>query len=107
MQTLVQVLCRKGPSLRDRIVNDSRISNFKLAVRWEKKPGRKRGWAKIRGTEGQYGAINIEWDGRTKTLICRVITKGFGKPHSIIGDFVDYLLARFRRTIRIINILES
>jgi hypothetical protein len=51
------------------------------------------------------GAVNIEWDADTKVLICRVVTRGRGKPNLIIGDFIDYLLKRFSRRIEAINII--
>jgi hypothetical protein len=38
-------------------------------------------------------------------LLCRVVTRGSGKPNLIIGDFVDYLLRRFARRIEAINII--
>jgi hypothetical protein len=37
--------------------------------------------------------------------LCRVITRGKGRPNLIIGDFVDFLLHHFRRRIRAINII--
>jgi hypothetical protein len=49
--------------------------------------------------------VNIEWDADTKVLICRVVTRGRGKPNLIIGDFIDYLLKRFSRRIEAINII--
>ena len=43
--------------------------------------------------------INLEWHGRSGTLICRVVTKFGNKPNSIVGDFIDYLLARHQGRI--------
>jgi len=107
MQTLVQVICSKGQtSLRDSIVSDSRLSKHELVVEKQHKPGRKHGWAKIKGTlPGRRGALNIEWDANTRILLCRVVNRGAGRPNLIIGDFVDYLFARFRRKIEAVNII--
>ena len=41
-----------------------------------------------------------------RTLICRVVTKLGNKPNSIIGDFVDYLLARHQSRILAIHIMR-
>jgi hypothetical protein len=48
----------------------------------------------------------MEWHGRSRTLICRVVTKLGNKPNSIIGDFVDYLLARHQSRILAIHIMR-
>ena len=49
----------------------------------------------------------MEWPQVTKMLICRVVTKGSGRPNLIIGDFVDYLLACHRTKIVIISIFPK
>lgn len=106
MQVLVQVICRRGPSLRDAIAHDPRIEKHLLTVVSSKRQTRPHGWAKVRSTEpDRRGAVNIEWDADTKVLICRVVTRGPGKPNLIIGDFIDYLLHRFSRRIQAINII--
>ncbi len=106
MQTLVQVFSSHRRSLRDLIVNDRRLTKFQLAVVTEKKPGRPHGWAKLHSTDQEgFGAINLEWHQATKMLICRVITKGSGRPNIIIGDFIDYLLACHRTKIGTITII--
>jgi hypothetical protein len=106
MQTLVQVVCTRGPSLRELIVKNPRIARYNLSVAWQKQPGRPRGWAKIHSTDPKRrGAMNLVWDANTNILICRVITKGKNRPNLIIGDFVEYLLGRFKRRIEAINIL--
>jgi hypothetical protein len=38
MQTLVQVVCQRGRSLRDSIVNDDKIAQFGLAVHKKLQP---------------------------------------------------------------------
>jgi hypothetical protein len=106
MQTLVQVVCTRGPSLREAIVKHRRIDKYKLQVTWQKQPGRTHGWAKIHSTEPvSRGAMNVQWDSNTNILLCRVVTKGRNRPNLIIGDFVDYLLGRFKRRIEAINII--
>ena len=106
MQTLVQVICSKGKSLRDSIVNDPKLSAFGLAVSKKQQPGRPHGWAKVHSTEaGRRGALNLEWDGDTSILLCRVINRGAGRPNLIVGDFVDYILQRFRRRIEAVTII--
>lgn len=55
--------------------------------------------------EDRRGSINVQWNAATKVLSCRVVNKGSGKPNLIIGDFVDYLLQRHRRRIKLITLL--
>lgn len=106
MQTLVQVVCTKGKSLRDAITNDPKLSNFGLANHKKHQPGRQHGWAKIHSTAaGRRGAMNIEWDADTGILICRVVNRGAGRPNRVLGDFVDYLFKRHRRRIEAVNII--
>ena len=106
MQTLVQVVCSKGKSLRDTIVNDSKLADFGLETKKQRQPGRQHGWAKIRSTEAdRQGALNIEWDASTSILLCRVVNRGAGRPNRVLGDFVDYLFHRFRRRIEAVNII--
>ncbi|HYL35635.1 MAG TPA: hypothetical protein VEV17_06970 [Bryobacteraceae bacterium] len=108
MQTVVQVVCTRGLSLRDAIANDPRLEKHGLAVIQEKKPGRFPGWTKVRTTESESGgAMNIQWDGATNILTCRVINRGSGRPNLIIGDFVDYLLSCHRRRIRLVTVLPG
>lgn len=104
MQTLVQVVCTRGPSLREAIGNDRNLKKFGLVLTEHHRHGRPHGWAKVHSI-GRRGAINIEWDGDTNILLCRVITRGTSKPNLIIGDFVDYLLRRFQKRIEAINII--
>ena len=106
MQVLVQVVCKRGPSMRDAVANSPQLKNHNLQVIEKKRPGRSRGWTKVRSTEPRrHGAINVEWDADTNILVSRVITKGRGKPNLIIGDFVDFLLRRFSSRIQAINII--
>lgn len=105
MQTFIQVMCRRGRSLRVGIADDPRLSRFHLEVMREQTPGRRPGWMKLRSTDPQTrGAINVEWDPPVHILNCRIVTKGRGKPNAIAGDFVKYLLARHWRRIEHIDI---
>ncbi len=108
MQTLVQAICTPGPSVRDAIANDAKLSDHHFEIVLERKIGRSPGWTKLRSrAEGRRGSINIQWNAATKVLSCRVVNKGAGKPHLIIGDFVEYLLQRCRRRIRLIMVLPG
>ena len=107
MQTIVQVICSNGGSLRDSIVNDAKLSDFGLAVRGKLKQGRPQGWAKIYSVQSsRRGALNIEWNPDTRILLCRVVNRGGGRPDLVLGDFVSYLFHRYRRRIRVINIIN-
>lgn len=103
MQTLIQVHSVGSTSLRDRIVNDPKLENFGLVVRERKRQGRRNGWAKLHKV-GSTGAINIQWHGAQRTLLCRVVTRG-GKPADIASAFIRFLLARLGRPIASIHIL--
>ena len=108
MQTVVQVVCSRGRSMRDAIANDRRLGKHGLEMVQEKKPGRSPGWAKVKTTEGDgSGSMNVQWDGSTNILTCRVLNRGSGRPNLIIGYFVDYLLARFRRRIKLVSVLPG
>ena len=104
MQTVIQVITTGRGSLREKIMTDSRLGKFVGVPTEHQRPGRPHGWAKIH-SEAAHGAINLEWHGRSGTLICRVVTKFGNKPNSIIGDFIDYLLARHQRRIIAIHIM--
>ena len=106
MQILVQVVCTRGPSLRDAIAKDGRLDRHLLRVSEQKRSGRSHGWTKVHSTEpGRRGAINLAWDANTNLLLARVITRGPGKPSLIIGDFVHFLMSRYRKRIQAINII--
>ena len=108
MQTLVQVICTPGPSLRDAIANDPKLDARDFEILLERKAGRFPGWTKLRSrAEGRRGSINLQWNATTKVLSCRVVNKGSGKPNLIIGDFVDYLMQRHRRRIKMITVFPS
>ena len=104
-QTLIQVLAKRGPSLREMIIRDKKLGDFALKVSEQKRSSRSRGWSKLHSTNGADGAVNIEWDGDTRILLCRVVTKGPGKPAVIVGDLVRYLLSRYSRKIESIGVI--
>ena len=89
--------------MREAIASDPRFSDFNLQI-YFKDPERPFGWAKIHSTENKRGAINVTWNGSTRVLECRVITKLGNKPNTIIGDFLNYLLKRHFKKIKVINI---
>ena len=106
MQIVFQVLYSGNHSLRDKIVKDTKLVDFKLKVSKYKKKDRSPGWAKLDSIEqGKCGVINMEWHSSSKMLLCRAITKGSGKPNHIISSFVNYLLSRYIKRIKLINIL--
>lgn len=94
MQILVQALCTKGKSLREAIASDTRLDGHQLQVTRQMQPGRAPGWMKLHATDMTRGALNIEWDTQSAVLSARVITRGSRKPSPIVGDFINYLLAR-------------
>lgn len=106
MPILVQVVCTRGQSMRVAVAKHARLEEHDLKVTEQKRQGRSRGWTKVRSTiPGRHGAINLEWDADTGVLVSRVVTRGKGKPNHIIGDFVDFLLRRFRSRVQTINII--
>jgi hypothetical protein len=108
MQTLVQVVCTSGRSLRDAIVNDRWLERFRLRVLKKKQPGRPRGWAKLHSTEPEgQGAVNVEWDADAYILLCRVVNRGKGRPNLIVGDLTNYLLRKHRSRIIAINVIPG
>jgi hypothetical protein len=108
MQSIIQVTCYHGGSLREAVANDKRLKNYRLAVIRQKTSGRNPGWAKLHSTDPQIpGAINLEWDPATKTLLARIVTKGRNTADRIIGDFIAYLMRCQRRKIRTIVLLPA
>ncbi len=103
MQTVIQVLSDGSTSLRDRIVRHRKLGEAGLYVVAHKKVGRSHGWAKLK-MDGSHGALNVEWHAASRTLICRVVTRG-GDPDKISSAFVGFLLKRMSRQIRSIVIL--
>jgi len=108
MQTIIQVSCYESRSLRERIVNDKHLADYGLEVSQQRTSGRNPGWAKVHSSDHKAaGAINLEWNGATRTLMARVITRGSSKPDQITGRFVGYLMKRHRSRVRSILILPA
>ncbi|MDQ6827262.1 MAG: hypothetical protein M3081_00165 [Gemmatimonadota bacterium] len=103
MQILVYALCSRGESLREAIANDSSLGKYGLEVVREKQPGRSPGWMKLRGADSTRGALNIEWDPQSAVLNARVVTRGSRRPSPIVGDFLNYLLARHRTRVQAVT----
>ncbi|MGH8093581.1 MAG: hypothetical protein ACREIF_08920 [Chthoniobacterales bacterium] len=103
MQTVIQVISAKPRSLRDKIVNDKKLARFGLVVAEQKRQARAPGWAKLH-MPGQRGAINIQWHGASRTLICRIVTRS-GKPDAIAGAFTSYLLSRLSQQIQLVQVI--
>ena len=107
MQTVIQVIATGAGSLRNKIMSDPQLEKkFDVIKVWHKQPSRPPWLGEIHSTRDVRGAINLEWHARSRTLICRVVTKLGNKPNSIIGDFVDYLLARHQSRILAIHIMR-
>lgn len=108
MQSVIEITCYRGGSLREALTNDRRLEKYNLAVSRQKTSGRNPGWAKLHSTDPEIaGAINLEWDPSTKTLMARVVTKGSNSPDRITGDFIAYLIRCQRRRIRSILLLPG
>jgi len=103
MQILVQVLCTKGPSVRQRIADDGRIDDFGFQVTKEAQPGRAPGWLKLHATDTTRGALNVEWDAQAAILSARVVTRASRTPSPIVGDFINYLLQRHSARVQSIT----
>ena len=106
MQTVIQVVTTGRGSLRNKIMSDPQLKKFELNPSEHQRPGRPHGWAKIHSAREAHGVINLEWHSRTGVLICRVVTKLGHKPNLIIGDFINYLLARQQSRILAIHIMR-
>lgn len=105
MQTIIVAHCSPGQSLRELIAKDSRLERHALEVVREQQAGRSPGWLKLRSTNRERrGAINVRWDRHAVLLQCRIVSRGGGRPNLVLGDFLDYLIARFPRRIRFITI---
>ena len=108
MQSVIQVVCYRGGSLREAVANDKRLEKYNLTVLRQKRSGRNPGWAKLRSSEPDVpGAMNLEWDPATKTLMARIVTKGKNTADRITGDFIAYLMRCQRRRIRSILVLPG
>jgi hypothetical protein len=105
MQVVVQVMCKKGPSLRDAINKSSKLADYGLHVTQQKRNDRSNGWSKLSSTTpGVAGAVNVSWDSAAQMLLGRVITRT-GKPDVIIGCYVAYLLANHFSRIQSVSVI--
>jgi hypothetical protein len=105
---LIQVVSTRGRSLRDAIRTHPKLDGHNLRITEHRRHGRANGWSKVHSTQpDRRGAINLEWDADTGILLCRVITRGRGRPNLIIGDFMDFLLGRFTKRIQAINVIPN
>ena len=103
MQVVVSAICTAGRSLRQAIGEDARLDDFQLLLDKKQRPGRDPGWLKLRSSDQRRGAINVVWDSSANMLTARVITRGSSKPSAIVGDFVNYLLARHGKRVKAIT----
>jgi hypothetical protein len=106
MQTIVQVICTPGRSVRDAIARHPRIGAHGLVVSAQKNPERPHGWTKLHSSRpGVRGAINVQWNADAGILLARVITRAGNVPGPIVADFVDFLMTRLARRIECINVI--
>lgn len=106
MQTVIDVYCTRGRSLREAIASDKYLEKYGLSMVRAHQPGRAPGWAKLRGDKpDRQGSVNIDWDANANILRCRVVNRGRGRPNLIVGDLVEYLMARHRRRIVVMLIV--
>lgn len=108
MQTVIQVTCYRAGSLREAVANDRRLEKYNLEVLRQKRTGRNPGWTKLHSSNPDIpGAINLEWDPATKTLMARVVTRAGNTAERITGDFLAYLMRCQRKRIRSILVLPA
>ena len=104
MQIQCQVLMRSGGSLRAAIVNDLKKAKAPpLAVEQSKNMSRPKGWAKLTSPD-LPGVINMEWIPSQRMLMVRAIAEKGNIPHALLGVFVEYVLRRYKKRIKAINI---
>src|SRR5437870_8482261 len=102
MQTVIQVIATGRGSLRSQITRDPQLEKkFGFIKAWSKQPGPTHGWEKIHSARDLHGAINLEWHGRSNTLICRVVTKLGNKPNSIIFFFKQKTAYEIRQDVAV------
>jgi hypothetical protein len=105
MQIVIQVMCKGSKSLRDAVVNDPSLKDYRLYCSEKKNPRRPSGWAKLKSIGNEPGVINVEWSNTSQTLTARAGAKSLNRPYKIAGNFITYLLAKHSR--RIVTILIS
>ena len=60
MQTVLQVACSNGKSLRDAIAGDTKLAEHGLTIVAERKVGRSPGWTKIRSGDGSCHGRSLQ-----------------------------------------------
>jgi hypothetical protein len=107
VQTLVQVICTPGLSVRDAIANDPKLDAHQFEIVLERKAGRAPGWTTLR-SRARVVAVPSTFNGAPQpSPVLPRRNKGSGRPNLIIGDFVDYLLQRHRRRVKVITVLPG
>jgi hypothetical protein len=107
MLTHVQVVTTSIKSLRNRIVNDPKLDEYFRIIK-KQEPNRAPGWARLRSIHStQQGTVQIEWNAKTKMLLCSIVNKAKGRPDDVVGELVRYLLCRFSNHIRLITIIPQ
>lgn len=111
MQNIVQVICKKGPSLRDKMANDmakdKNARKFQLDLIQGKNMDRKRGWAVYKSRRDDHGSLKCEWHAPSTTLICRFVTKKRNRAPFFIGDLVSYILCKHHKRVLAIVVREQ
>ena len=108
MQTVIQVICSPGVSLRDKIVKDKKLEDYNLIVSKQKTAGRNPGWAKLYSSDNAIpGVINLVWHRASLILVGRIVTRGSNTPDKLLGDFVTYLMAQHPKRVKAINIFPG
>ena len=92
MQTSIHVFSKRSDSLRESVLRNSKLGEFRLSVKQEKNPDRKPGWSKIQFEDGP-GVINLEWHRSTQTFVRRIVTRGTVSER-IAGAFISLVLPK-------------
>jgi len=107
MQTVIQVLCTGGVSLRQTIADDQEgLEQFQLKLGRQRIANGHPGWTEVRGRGNTWAALKISWDMPTTTLTCRVASRRLARPHPIASKFVDFLLYRYSERIKAVSIFN-
>jgi hypothetical protein len=107
LTTVITVACYGGESLRDVIVHDVKLERYGLQVSRQKHLLAIQDGRSHTSDYETAGAINLEWDAGTRTLLARIVTRGRRTPDEIVGRLVAYLLGRYQQRIRSIRILPN
>lgn len=83
-----------------RICNDKKINKFGFEINQIKDGSGSNAWSKIKHSR-VTGVVNFDWNGTERTLTARCIGDD---PTAILGEFVCYITARFKRDVSFITI---